>query len=110
MMDFFTIEKVFAYVFFLACVFYFLRATEQKKAEIWSAIKGDDNKLQVTEIATLFWCWLFPCLFFINIAIVILGLKLDNSHVAIMTKVWYSMDAMFGFVMMGHGITNFKNK
>lgn len=107
MSDFFTIEKIFAYIFFLACVFYFLRATESKKKDIWAAILGADKTLQVPEIATIFWCWMFPILFFINISIVLLGLELDDKHVALMTKVWYSMDAMFGFVMFGHGLSKF---
>jgi len=110
MIEFLTIERVLAIVFFVVCAVYFFYTTEKKKKDIWSAIKGDDNKLQVPEIATLYWCRLFPILFFINILIVLLGLELDEKHVTIMTKVWYSMDAMFGFVMMGHGISNFKNK
>ena len=107
MIEFFTIEKTLALAFFLFCAIYFFYATEKKKKEIWSAIKGDDNKLQVTEIATLYWCRLFPILFFVNLSIVILGLSVTPEHVELITKAWYSMDAMFGFVMMGHGISNY---
>lgn len=110
MIEFFTIEKILAIAFFLFCAIYFFHATEKKKKDIWQAIKGDDNKLQVPEIATLYWCRLFPILFFINVLIVILGLELDDNHVIIMTKVWYSMDAVFGFVMVGHGIGKFKKE
>jgi hypothetical protein len=108
--ELFTADKIIACFFFIVAACYFFIATERKKKEIWKAIKGEDNKLQVTEIATLYWCRLFPVLFFLNLMIVILGLELSDNHVTLMTKSWYSMDTFFGFIMLGHGYANRNSK
>lgn len=93
------VEKIIGYVFFLFCIGYLLYITHKHKNDLWGAIIGDDKKLDITELAALFWFMLFPMLFFGE---VFLGLK-AGEHI------WYSLDSIF-LIIIGGDVANKKIK
>lgn len=93
------VEKIIGYVFFLFCIGYILHITNKHKVSLWNAIIGDDKKLDITELAALFWFMLFPMLFF---AEVFLGM-VAGEHI------WYSLDSIF-LIIIGGDVANKKIK
>ncbi len=85
-------QHIAAYIFEAFSLIYFLYLTKKHRKEMWEAIRGDDKKLQLPEIAAFFWFILFPILFFGD-----LFFGLDASD-----KVWYSMDVIFLFIIGGY--------
>ena len=89
------VEKIIGLVFFVFCVGYMIYITQKHKDDLWSAIIGQDNKLDLTEFAALLWFLIFPMLFF---AEVFLSLK-AGEHI------WYSLDSIF-LIIIGGDVTS----
>ncbi len=89
-----TILQITGLCFFVFTFAYFIYITRKHSGEIWGAMLGDDGKLQLTELAALFWFILFPILFFADL---FLGLKASE-------EIWYSMDGIFLIIIGGHSV------
>jgi hypothetical protein len=85
-----------AYIFEICSLGYFIFLTRKHRIEIWEAIKGEDGKLQLTEIAAFYWFMLFPILFF--------GDLFFNMKAS--AEIWYSMDFVFFTIIGGHAYIN----
>ena len=95
-----SIDHIIAYAFFAFSLGYMIHITTKHKKDLWNAIIGDNKKLDITEMAALFWFLLFPVLFF---AEVFLG-KVAGEHI------WYSMDSIFLIIVGGDVVNKRKNK
>lgn len=88
------LDHIIAYAFFAFSLGYMVFITTKHKDDLWKAIIGDNNKLDITEMAALFWFVLFPILFF---AEVFLG-KVAGEHI------WYSLDSIFLVIVGGNAL------
>lgn len=63
--------------------------TYRKRGDIWGAVIGEDNKLQISEFVIVIWLVLFPVVVCADIF-----LKLPASP-----QVWWSMDIILGLTL-----------
>jgi hypothetical protein len=84
-------EKIVGYVFFAISIWYVVGVFKRHRKEIWGAIVGKNNKLELTELAALYWFLFFPILFFADLFL----------HMEASAKVWYSMDGIFVAIILG---------
>lgn len=86
-----TLQKILGYIFFILIVVWKIGIIKRNKGELWDAIRGEDRKLQVQEIAILIWVIVFPILVLSEL---FLGLTVSSS-------VWYSMNGIFVALILG---------
>ena len=89
-----NVEHIIAYVFFLFSVSYFIYLIRSNRIEIWSAFRGKNDKLDIPELAALYWFFMFAVLFFTEL---FLG-KTAGQHI------WYSLDTIFLIIVGGNSI------
>ena len=94
------IDHIIAYVFFAFSLGYMIFITTKHREDLWSAIIGENKKLDITELAALFWFVLFPILFF---AEVFLG-RTAGEHI------WYSLDSIFLIIVGGNTLNRKMDK
>lgn len=94
-----SLDHIIGYIFFVFCLGYIIYITIRHKKTLWEAISGEDKKLDLTELAALFWFVIFPILFFAEI---FLG-KTVGEHI------WYSLDSIF-LIIIGGNVVGKKGK
>ncbi len=94
-----SIDHIISYVFFLFCAGYLFYLIRTHRSEIWSAFRGKNEKLDIHELAALYWFFMFAVLFFAEL---FLG-KTAGSHI------WYSLDTIFLIIVGGDKIGKAKN-
>ena len=60
--------------------------------DIWKAVKGEDNRLQLTEVVAFFWLILFPIAFFTDL----------SPYIDVSDTVWTSLDVIFAVIIAGN--------
>lgn len=92
LLEFFTPAKIIGIFFALGTLGYILFLTVKHKDDFWSAVKGDNGKLDIIEAVVIVWMVLFVAMITADFA---LGLHASN-------EAWYSLDAIFAFSVAGN--------
>lgn len=92
LLEFFTPPKIIGILFALGTLGYILYLTVKHREDFWTAVKGDNNKLDIIEAVVIVWMVLFVAMITADFA---LGLHASN-------EAWYSMDAIFAFSVAGN--------
>jgi len=91
LLEFFTPAKIIGICFAVGTLGYVFYLTVTHRNEFWSAVKGENNKLDIIEAVVIIWMVLFVAMITADFA---LGLHASN-------EAWYSMDAIFAFSVAG---------
>lgn len=91
-LNFFTPPKIIGVCFAIGTLGYVFYLTVSHKEDFWSAVKGDNNKLDIIEAVVIIWMVLFVAMITADFA---LGLHASS-------EAWYSMDAIFFFSVAGN--------
>lgn len=92
LLEFFTPAKIIGILFALGTVGYIFFLTISHKQDFWSAVKGENGKLDIIEAVVIIWMVLFVAMVTADFA---LGLHASN-------EAWYSLDAIFAFSVAGN--------
>jgi len=90
--EFFTPAKIIGIIFAFGTLGYIMYLTVSHKEDFWSAVKGENNKLDIIEAVVIVWLVLFVGMIVADFA---LGLHASE-------EAWYSMDAVFAFSVAGN--------
>lgn len=91
-LNFFTPPKIMGVCFAIGTLAYIFYLTVKYRSDFWTAIKGDNGKLDIIEAVVIIWMVLFVAMTTADFA---LGLHASN-------EAWYSMDAIFAFSVAGN--------
>jgi hypothetical protein len=83
--------KLLLTIIFISSLIAYYWVIARKWTEIWPAIKGENNQLDVPELVIFMWVVLFPC---VALASLFLELTVDPA-------LWLSMDAIMLFALTG---------
>lgn len=92
LLEFFTPAKVIGILFAIGTIGYIFFLTISHRQDFWSAVKGENNKLDIIEAVVIIWMVLFVAMITADFA-----LSLHASNEA-----WYSLDAIFAFSVAGN--------
>lgn len=92
LLEFFTPAKIIGICFAIGTLGYIFYLTVKHRSDFWSAVKGDNDKLDIIEAVVIIWMVLFVAMITADFA---LGLHASN-------EAWYSMDAIFAFSVAGN--------
>lgn len=92
LLEFFTPPKIIGIFFAVGTLGYIFYLTVKHKNDFWTAVKGENNKLDIIEAVVIIWMVLFVSMITADFA---LGLHASN-------EAWYSMDAIFAFSVAGN--------
>lgn len=92
LLEFFTPAKIIGIFFALGTLGYIFYLTVSHRSDFWSAIKGENGKLDIIEAVVIIWMVLFVAMITADFA---LGLHASN-------EAWYSLDAIFAFSVAGN--------
>ncbi len=92
LLEFFTPPKIIGILFALGTLGYVFYLTIKYREDFWSAIKGENGKLDIIEAVVIVWMVLFVAMITADFA---LGLHASN-------EAWYSLDAIFAFSVAGN--------
>ena len=90
-------EKLFIFLFMIFTLVVKQIIISTKGEEMWRAIRGDDNKLQLHEIVGLLWILNFDIMLYME-----LFFQRKASE-----NMWYSMDLIFAIIILGDTGNNF---
>lgn len=91
-LEFFTPPKIIGICFAIGTLGYIFYLTIKYRQDFWSAIKGDNGRLDIIEAVVIVWMVLFVAMITADFA---LGLHASN-------EAWYSLDAIFAFSVAGN--------
>ena len=97
---FFNPARIASISFWGFSVWMFYKSAIARKNSIWEGLKGDDNKLQVHEIAAFFWVLLFPEVVFLQLLIIVTNLEVDQKHLDLFTWIEGSLTLLAGAVIL----------
>tara|TARA_R100001530_G_scaffold127686_1_gene96985 strand:- start:104 stop:421 length:318 start_codon:yes stop_codon:yes gene_type:complete len=93
-----SVDHIVSYVFGLFSAGYLFYLVRTHRSEIWGAFRGKNEKLDIHELAALYWFFMFAVLFFSEL---FLG-KTAGPHI------WYSLDTIFLIIIGGDKIGKIK--
>lgn len=92
--DFLTLPRLIAIAFWFFSVFQFHRSAIKRKSDLWSAIIGDNKRMDLKEVAAFYWVILFPEVIFLQLLIIVLNLDVRPSHLDLFSYAQLALTAI----------------